>query len=192
MFARKGMQTAQIALEFRQTCRIEVDGFAATADLGQRLADLHRGRLDQASSFAQFGIEGEQAAKLMLGVADLPFHAVAVISGQTFFQSRQAVDQLTRVRQAPMILFQFGQTLRTRVGLDELGQGVVQKIDEIAAVTVVATQIVDLRTQLAPASGEHADALAVLAVLRVLVEQIQLVRAGQQRLVLMLAVDLDQ
>ena len=91
-----------------------------------------------------------------------------------------------------MIALQFSQPFRTWIDLLQFLQGVTQEIDQFAAVAAVALEFVDAAADVAPMLRGGAHARQLFPVLAVLIDQIELVGARQQGLMLVLSVDLDQ
>ena len=191
VLARQVVDPAQAALQLLVAGRVQVQVVADPAQLGQRLLDLHRGALQQLVHLEQARLVRGGAGQAVAHLLQPLRQRRAVLAAEPGQGLVAGGDQAGGVGLAAVGGVQRLQRGRVQFLALQLGQLVLQPGDAVGHVAP-GLQPFALGQQRLPGRGGRAHGRALGLVAGVGVEQGQLAGAGEQGLVLVLAVDLHQ
>jgi len=191
MAARERVQMAQLLVERGVAGRIEVDVLRIAAQAVGGFAQLDTGVVEQLQPGCQPVVQGRELAQLGMRSTQCPAQGELALAIEQFHHAGAAFRQAVGVGQALVVGLQFGQFGGWQRPLLQFRQFMAQQLQPKFAI-LAATELVHALVQLAPLLRLAAHLGDQVIVARISVEQGQLMGPREQRLVFMLAVDLDQ
>ena len=171
--------------------RVEVDILRIARQAVSGFAEFDAGVVQQFQQRGQLVVERRQLAKFGVCPAECTAQREFAVAIEQFDHAGGAFGQTAGVGEALVVRLEFVQFGGRQRPFFQFADFVPQQFD--ALVTVVATaEFAHARAQFAPLHGTVAYLRQQLVVTGVGIQQGQLVRPRQQRLMLVLAVDLDQ
>ena len=191
VLAREFVQAAEAAFEFVELRRVEVEIGAHAVEQDRGLVELDRRRVEHGVDLEQAGFVRLQPRQAAAQLLELRGQGAGIVAGEAGERGVARRDQAGGVGVAAVRGAELGDGLRRELLAVELVDLVLQPLDALGDVAYRA-QAVAFAQQRAPVAGGGADPGQRRVVAAEGVEQHQLAAAGEQRLVLVLAVDLHQ
>ena len=191
VLAREFMQAPEPVFGLGERVRVEVERALVARERIAGFGELDLRRVDEFADRREPRIECDEARDLRLRTREPAQQCEFVVAVEAVGESRAALQQLPAVGEAAVALLECLQIVgRERVGVQFL-ELVREPFDALGMVRAAA-EFGDARGGLAPCAcaSRHGGELVAVGAERI--EQDQLLAAIEQRLVLVLAVDLEQ
>ncbi len=191
MLARQLVQFRDLRFRFGEPVWIKIELIAITRDERVRFTELYRGGVEQFACGLQSRIEIGQARDLVLRPAEAAQRGEFAVAIQRFGQRGAALHERASIRQAFVRFVQCIEISRRERVAIEFGDLMFEQRDAFALI-LFATELANLRIDRRPFARGFRDFLAHCFIARKRVEQFELARFFEQRLMFVLAVDFDQ
>ncbi len=193
MLAAEFVQFGDLGFGFAEALRVQIQRVAIARQRVVRLTDLDFRGIEQFAYADKIRVDLGQARRFAARARGQAHEVEFAVAFEQFGQRRSALDQLAGVAQAAMGFIQRVELCRLEREAVEFGHLVFEQGNTFGVVLLSALhQRAPARVERAPLSCQRSDQLQRLAVATIRVEQGELTGAVEQRLMLVLAVDLQQ